>query len=87
MGVNFSANVNDIWNINTQDIMNKITHILHQWSRSKLTVSGKNIIVKSLTLSKSVHFFISLPDPPSELLKELYGHIFTNLYGIKVQTV
>ena len=29
LGVTFSANVNEIWNINTHDIMNKITHLLN----------------------------------------------------------
>ena len=48
LGVNFSANVNGVWNINTHDIMNKITHLFNQWSRRKLTIIGKIIIVKSL---------------------------------------
>ena len=41
-GVNFSANVNEIWNINTHDIMNKITQLLNQWSIRKLTIISKN---------------------------------------------
>ena len=71
LGVKFSANINEIWNINMQDIMNKITYILNQWSRRKLTIIGKITIVKSLVLLKFVHFLIPLPDPPQDLLKEL----------------
>ena len=49
--------------------MNKITHLLNQWSRRKLIIIGKITIVKSLVLSKFVLVFISLPDPPLDLLK------------------
>ena len=81
LGVNFSANVNEIWNINTHDIMNKITHLLDQWSRRKLTIIGKITIVRSLVLSKCVHFFISLPDPPPDLLKELEKRFYRFIWN------
>ena len=76
LGVNVSADVNEIWNINMQDIMNKITHVLNLWSRRVLTIIGKVTIVKYLVLSKFVHFFISLPDPPPDLLKELEKRLY-----------
>ena len=81
LGVYFSANVNEIWNINTHDIINKITHLLNQWSRRKLTIIGKITIVKSLVLSKFVHFFISLPDPPPDLLKELEKQFYRFIWN------
>ena len=58
LGVSFSSNVNEISKINTPDIMNKITHILNHWPRRKFTIIGIITIVKSLVLSKFVHFFI-----------------------------
>ena len=41
------------------------------WSQRKLTLPGRIIIIKSLALSKFTHLFISLPNPPDELLKRL----------------
>ena len=61
--------------------MNKITNILNQWSRGKLTLSGKITIVKSSALSKFVHLFISLPDQPSELLKELEKRFYKFIWN------
>ena len=40
-------------------------------------------IIKSLTLSKFVHLFISLPAPPNELIKRLENIFFLNFYGIR----
>ena len=42
----------------------------------------KKTIIKSLALSKFVHLFISLPDPPKEVFKQLermfYNFIWNN---------
>ena len=61
--------------------MNKITHLLNQWSRRTLTIIGKITIVKSLVLSKFVHFIISLPDPPPDLLKELEKRFYRFIWN------
>ena len=71
LGVTFSPLVFNIWDLNVQEILLKVKHILSQWSKRKLSLSGRITIIKSLALSKFVHLFISLPAPPNGLIKEL----------------
>ena len=71
LGVTFSSNVGNIWNLNTNETLNKIKNLLGRWSKRKLTLIGRITIIKSLALSKLVHVFLSLPNPPKELVKEL----------------
>lgn len=71
LGVTFSTEVYNIWDLNTNDILNKVKCVLNQWSKRKVTLIGRITIIKSLALSKFIHLFIALPDPPNDLLKEL----------------
>ena len=75
LGVTFSPLVFNIWDLNVNEILRKVKHLLNQWSKRKLSLSGRITIIKSLAISKFVHLFISLPDPPNALIKEL-EHIF-----------
>lgn len=61
----------NIWDLNSQDILSKVKNVLNQWHKRKLTLIGRITVIKSIALSKFVHLFISLPEPPNELLKEL----------------
>lgn len=71
LGVTFSPLIFDIWDLNSKEILLKVRNILNHWKKRKLTLIGRVTVIKSLALSKFVHLFISLPEPPSELLKEL----------------
>ena len=71
LGVTFSPEVFNIWDINSQDTLTKIEKIIKTWSPRKLTLPGRITVIKSLALSKFTHLFISLPNPPDELLKRL----------------
>ena len=71
LGVNFTANVHDIWKYNYKDVLGNVEKVLNSWRNRKLTLFGKVTIIKSLALSKFVHLFLALPNPPGELLKRL----------------
>ena len=75
LGVTLSPLVFNIWDLNVNEILRKVKHLLNQWSKRKLSLSGRITIIKSLAISKFVHLFISLLDPPNALIKEL-EHIF-----------
>lgn len=81
LGVTFSVDVNDIWELNNNSIMNKVINTLNQWAKRKLTLMGRITIIKSIALSKFVHLFLSLPDPPSELIKQLERRFFKFLWN------
>ena len=76
LGVTFTTNVYDIWDFNSIDVLNKVKSILTNWSKRKLTLFGRITIIKSLALSKFVSLFLSLPNPPVELIKELEVFFF-----------
>lgn len=71
LGVTFTPEVFDIWEHNGPDILQKVEKILTSWSKRKLTLQGKITIIKSLALSKFVHFLIALPNPPGNLTQTL----------------
>ena len=81
LGVTFSPLVFNIWDLNVQEILLKVKHILSQWSKRKLSLSGRITIIKSLALSKFVHLFISLPAPPNGLIKELENMFYNFLWN------
>ena len=81
LGVTFTAEVFDIWDKNTTGIEQKVENIIKTWSKRKLTLPGKITIIKSLALSKFVHLFMGLPNPPGILVKRLDKLFYTFLWN------
>ena len=71
LGVTFTTEVFDIWDVNTAPYINKAKNLIQQWSKRKLTLFGRIIFIKSLVLSKFIHLFLALPNPPGELVKKI----------------
>ena len=46
-------------------------NIIKSWSRRKITLPGKITVIKSLAISKFVHLFLALPNPPGNLVQNL----------------
>ena len=63
--------------------MSIINHDICQWKKRCLTPVGRICIVKALLLSKLVHLFTALPNPPPELVKELNSTLFDFIWGGK----
>ena len=81
LGVTFSPLVFNISDLNSKEILVKIKNILNQWSKRKLSQSGKITVIKSLAVSKFVHLFISLTAPPHDLIKELEKMFYKFLWN------
>ena len=71
LGVTFTTEVFDIWDVNTAPYINKAKNLIQQWSKHKLTFFGRITVIKSLVLSKFIHLFLALPNRPGELVKKL----------------
>lgn len=67
----FTTELFDIWDVNSNDIINKVEKMFKQWARRKLTLLGRITIIKSLALAKFIYLFLALPNPPGELIKRL----------------
>ena len=81
LGVTY--NVRDLQGILQQNCVEKLAEmdrILLSWSRRNTTLVGRILIIKSLALSKLVHFFISLPSPPKDFVRELNKKFFRFLW-------
>ena len=81
LGVMFTAEVFNIWDVNTEQIYKNIENICKQWSKRKLTLSGRITIIKSLALAKFIHLFLALPNPPGDLVKKLEKMFFKFLWN------
>ena len=77
----FTAEVFDIWDQNSDNIVEKIKSMINIWSRRKLTLIGRVTIIKSLMLSKFAYLFLALPNPPSSLVKSLEKMLFGFLWN------
>ena len=88
---NFTAlgikyDVRDLINITTlncADKMNEIEKLLANWNKRNLTLLGRVTVVKSLALSKIVHFLISLPSPQKNFLREIDKKFYKFLWRQK----
>ena len=71
LGVVFTPEVFNIWDFNSLETVRKMEKILQSWSKRKLTLPGKITIIKSLAISKFIHLFTALPNPPEQFVKQL----------------
>ena len=81
LGVTFTTEVFDIWDVNVPTIINKVESLLKQRSKRRLTLFGRITVIKSLALSKFIHLFLALPNPPGELIKRLDTLFFKFLWN------
>jgi len=56
---------------------------LNKWNRRQLTPLGRITVLKSLVLSQLTYLFLNLPDPPTNVLKELEHMFFQFLWNKK----
>ena len=68
--MNFSRNVNNTWDLNNPEVLNKVENICKQSTKRKLTLIGRITIIKSLALAKFTPLFLALPNPPGELIQQ-----------------
>ena len=63
LGVTFSTNVYEITLLNYENKIAEVRRLLNSWSKRNLTPFGKITVIKTLALSKFIHWFMGLPDP------------------------
>ena len=75
--------VHDLQNVTILNCTEKLVEmdrILLNWSRRNTTLIGRILIIKSLALSKLVHFFIALPTPPKDFFREINKKFYRFLW-------
>lgn len=81
LGINFSTDVNELWNLNFPKKFEAINHLLLNWKKRKLTLMGKICVIKSLALSKLTHLIFTLHSPPKKMIKKLNAILFKFLWN------
>ena len=76
LGIIYNNANDNIETRNLVDIIPKITQEIAQWNRRSLTIIGKITVVKTLLVSKMVHVFSALPNPPKDLIMKISKILF-----------
>ena len=71
LGIDFNTNLASMVNLNYTKVISAIKSLIEQWSKRNLTVLGRVTVTKSLLLSKLTFLILTLPNPPSNVIKEL----------------
>ena len=80
LGIKYDLDQEDFLYPNYENKVNEFKESLNLWNSRYLTVYGKICIVKSIALSKLVHFFSAIPDPQPYFLKDCKTNA-SNSYG------
>ena len=83
LGTTFSTDVDQVAEKNIQSKITSIRREIAQWKRRHITPIGKICVIKTLLMSKLVHFFIALPNPSAKLIKEIENMLFGFLWSNK----
>ena len=83
LGVWFTNNVNDCVGINYAENFAEVHRLMQLWMKRCITPLGRVAILKSLILSKLIHLWILLPNPPQEFLDNLQKMCFVFVWKEK----
>ena len=71
LGLNFDVDLSKMITSNYTEKIQQIKNHIINWKRRYLTPLGKITVIKTLLLPILNHLFISLPNPASEMIKEI----------------
>ena len=83
LGITFVTNLNQMPEKNYEPILGKITKTIKSWSNRMLTPIGKISVIKTILISKFVHHFQTLPNPPPQLIKKINKMLFEFIWDKK----
>ena len=71
LGIKFDTDLSKVMEIKYKDKLDKIKIKTKNWQRRQLTPIDKITVIKTLLIPMLNHLFISLPNPPEKIIKEL----------------
>ena len=80
LGITFTADLQNLDDLNFQTKILAIEKEINQWSKRNLTPLGRITVVKTLLLPKLTHILISLPKPNDRLIKTLETSFFRYIW-------
>ena len=80
----FTVEVFDIWNHNSDNIIEKIKGMINTWSRRKFDFDKKVNYHKVINVVKICLFILSFTKPARCLTQIFRANVFLNFYGTRV---
>ena len=71
LGILFTNDLKKCVEINYEEKLADVKNLFKIWAKRQLTPLGRIAVLKSLILSKLIHLWMLLPNPPDEFLKTL----------------
>ena len=87
LGIYYDVDLAKITKLNYDKKLVKIKTIIEQWKKRNLTPIGRITLIKSLLISQLNHLFITLPNPPVSVIKDLNKLIFNFLWKSNVDKI
>ena len=81
LGIWLTQDLSNIHTINYNDKLSEIKLLFNIWSKRTITPIGRIAVLKSLVLSKLIHLWILLPDPPDLFIQNLQKLCFQFVWG------
>ena len=83
LGVYFSINLDDTFELNFPPKLQKLKNILRIWNMRDLTPIGRITVLKSLGLSQLIFLLSVLPKPPEGFLQEINSLMYSFIWNGK----
>jgi len=80
LGIEFDVDLDKNEKIKYTNKISKLKSWIKMWKRRYLTPLGKITVIKSLLLPMFNHFFISLPNPDCDIIKQISSLFYDFLW-------
>ena len=83
LGIEYDLDQENFTELNYEKKLKEFEKTLSAWQSRKITLYGKICIIKTLALSKLIHLFSALPNPPEDFFKKLDSISFSFVWNGK----
>ena len=83
LGIDFSVDLSKMVDHNYCEKIKDIKRQIISWSKRTLTVLGRVIVVKTLLIPKLNYLLLSLPEPNSQIMKDINRSFYAFIWGNK----
>jgi hypothetical protein len=87
LGIKYDLDEDEFLKFNYEEKTKEFEKMLNLWNTRQLTFYGKICIIKSLALSKLVHLFSSIPNPPENIIQQLQNLCFKFVWSNKTEKI
>ena len=83
LGIWFTQDLSECATINYNEKFSEVKILFKIWSQRIITPLGRVAVLKSVILSKLIHLWLLLPDPPDDLIQNLQNLCFQFIWNGK----